>query len=772
MQCLEKDPAARPQEARDLVRVLDSVTSSGTSTAAPAALAGRINIGRAVGLWAAATALVGLTAWAATVVIGLPDWVLPGSIGVMLAGLPIIGFTAWVQRVAHRTFTATPTFTPGGTPSTVQGTMATIALRASPHVSWKRTWMGGAIAVGGFVALVVGFMVMRALGIGPAGSLRGAGKLGANEQIIVTDFGSPADDSTLGLTITEALRADLAQSSMLRVMPRLAIADILRLMQRPADVHIDFDLARQIATREGLKAVLDGDVVSLGGRYVLSARLISAQDGAQLAAFKEEAASQNDLIPAIGRLAKQLRSKAGESLKEVRDATALDRVTTSSLDALRKYAEANRLQETTFDYTQVDPLLEQAVAIDSTFAMAWRRLAQNYNNIGQFEKARAAAIEAYRFKDKLSEVERQLTIASYYNLGPEVDDEKTLAAYEAVLARDSLNYIALNNASLILAARREDEKAEEYRLKAAAQPGTSPIALGNAVSGAIALGRWALADSVQRDFVRRMPTNPQALTFPARIAAVRGDFDAAERLEKDVEPKIAGSRSAMINHLGFLSNLALVRGRVHESFQLDAQQIDRRLEVKDASAPLDAGLDSVVAAAIVLEDPVRARALLDACAAPGAARFHPVPRAQLRPLSRRRRARGRYAPCARVSHGCPGVLEAVRQGRQSPGVGVDGRRLARVRGGPEYRRTREARRGRPAPPASSGYPGVLAIPGARPPAACRLGHRRRRSVPGGDCSCARGPGRALPRRNRAAPRRAVRTEGERREGARALPGVR
>ena len=529
----------------------------------------------------------------------------------MLAGLPIIGFTAWVQRVTQRAYTATPTFTPGGTPSTAQGTMATIALKASPHVSWKRTWMGGAIAVGGFVVLVVGFMVMRALGIGPAGSLRGAGKLGANEQIIVTDFGSPADDSTLGLTITEALRADLAQSSMLRVMPRLAIADILRLMQRPADVHIDFDLARQIATREGLKAVLDGDIVSLGGRYVLSARLISAQDGAQLAAFKEEAASQNDLIPAIGRLAKQLRSKAGESLKEVRDATALDRVTTSSLDALRKYAEANRLQETTFDYTQVDPLLEQAVAIDSTFAMAWRRLAQNYNNIGQAEKARAAAVQAYRYKDKLSEVERQLTIASYYNLGPEVDDEKTLAAYEAVLARDSLNYIALNNASLILAARREDAKAEEYRLKAAAQPGTSPVSLGNAVSGAIALGRWALADSVQRDFVRRMPTNPQALTFPARIAAVRGDFDAAERLAKDVEPKIAGSRSAMINHLGFLSNVALVRGRVRESFQLDAQQLDRRLEVKDASAPLDAGLDSVSTAAVVLEDPARARVLLD-----------------------------------------------------------------------------------------------------------------------------------------------------------------
>ena len=102
--------------AGDLVRVLDNVTSSGAATAAPGILAGRIHLGKAIGLWAAGAALVGLTAWAATVVIGLPDWVLPGSIGVMFAGLPIIGFTAWVQRVAHRTYTATPTFTPVARP--------------------------------------------------------------------------------------------------------------------------------------------------------------------------------------------------------------------------------------------------------------------------------------------------------------------------------------------------------------------------------------------------------------------------------------------------------------------------------------------------------------------------------------------------------------------------------------------------------------------------------------------------------------------------------
>ena len=170
MACLAKDPDDRPQQARELVRVLETVTSSGNTAAVPEALrGGRIPVAKALGLWAAATAGVGVTAWAASDVIGLPDWVLPGSLGVMLAGLPVIGVTAFVQRTAHLAYVTTPRHTPGGG-LPAQGTLATLALKASPHVSWRRAWVGGSIALGAFAALVVGFMVTRAFGIGPAPS--------------------------------------------------------------------------------------------------------------------------------------------------------------------------------------------------------------------------------------------------------------------------------------------------------------------------------------------------------------------------------------------------------------------------------------------------------------------------------------------------------------------------------------------------------------------------------------------------------------------------
>ena len=74
----------------------------------------------------------------------------------------------------------TPTYTPGGTPTANHGTMATMALKAAPHMSWYRTARGGMYAFGAFIAFIALFMGMRAPGIGPFGSLFAAGRLNAN----------------------------------------------------------------------------------------------------------------------------------------------------------------------------------------------------------------------------------------------------------------------------------------------------------------------------------------------------------------------------------------------------------------------------------------------------------------------------------------------------------------------------------------------------------------------------------------------------------------
>ena len=538
MLCLEKEATARPESATAIARVLDTITSSGATQAAPAILGGgRIRFMRALSLWAGATSLVALTAWAATAVIGLPLWVFPGALGVMLAGLPVIVATWYAQRVVHRAYTATPTRTPGGTRETVPppGTMATIAIKASPHLSWRRAWLGGGVAVGAFAALVIGFMVMRAMGIGAFGSLRGKGTFGANETIVVADFASPAGDSTLGGTVAEALRTDLGQSRALRVLSRATMRDVLRLMQRPSESTVPFDLAREIATREGAKAVLDGSIERLGQSYVISARLVGALDGAELATFRETAKDEDALLESLGQLSRAVRDKSGESLRAIQASKDLERVTTSSLAALRKYVEGAVTADERGDSDRGLALLQEAVTIDPAFAMAWRKMAVLLGNEGR-ERARAldAVEQAYRHKDRLSELERLSTEAYYYTRGPRPDQAKALAAYEQVIALDSLSTSAINNSGVIYTDQREYAKASAMYERVIRLPRTFGGAFTNLQRIKSYLGDTAGVRATGTAYRARFPESADLWEADAATLWARRDLEGLDTLTRGV----------------------------------------------------------------------------------------------------------------------------------------------------------------------------------------------------------------------------------------------
>ena len=340
MRCLEKDANLRPQKANELVHVLDAVTTSGARNPAMPAilLSGRPRLIRALAWYAAAFFAAWILARAAVVGIGLPTWVVPGTLIVMALGLPVILFTAFVHHGAHAAMT-NANMTPGGTP-VIPSTMAMIAVKASPWVSWRRTTLGGIWALGAFVVLIIGYMVMRALGIGPVGSLMATGALGASERMIIADFKSPVSDTTLGPVVTEAFRSDLAQSKNLVVIQPTTVRQTLQRMQTPANAKFDYSLARQVAQREGVKGVIDGEVLSLGSGYVITATLYAAQTGDVLATFRSTAKNGDDIIPAISALSKDVRTKIGESLRSVNATRSLEQVTTPSLDALKNTSRA------------------------------------------------------------------------------------------------------------------------------------------------------------------------------------------------------------------------------------------------------------------------------------------------------------------------------------------------------------------------------------------------------------------------------------------------
>lgn len=593
MRCLEKEADARPQNASDLVRVLETVTSGGGHTALPAILLGGPGmLRRALGWYAAAFVAVLILAEAAVITIGLPPWVLPGATIVMLMGLPVILFTAYVQRVTRRAITMTPTYTPGGTPSMPQGTMATLAMKASPHVSWSRAAKGGVYAVGSFILVVGAFMVLRALGIGPAGSLLAKGVLGDRDRILVGDFRVHAADSSLVDVIGEAVRSDLSQSNVINVVPTTAVASTLQLMQRTPTTRLDSALAREVATRVGAKAIVDGDIVPLPGGtgFVVQIQMRTADSSAVIASFSQTAAAATDLIPVLGKLGKELRGRIGESLRRVNASPPLDAVTTGSLEALRKYVEANRLSGGGDDDGAIR-LLHEAIALDTGFAMAYRKLGVAMNNSDMpVDSANAVITKAYQLRGRLTERERHMATAYYYWGGPGRDRAKGAAAYEALLAQYPDDYAALNNLGLIYNRRRDFVRAESTYRRGIAVPDARPIVYNNLVEVLMNQGRSDEARRVVEEAKRRFPGSP-ALAMADFTMAAEVSLDSLKTLA--LEARTGGTGRLRAISRWILSEDARTHGQLDLAMQLlgEARRLDSARGI-----PLEPLQDSLVAA--------------------------------------------------------------------------------------------------------------------------------------------------------------------------------
>jgi tetratricopeptide (TPR) repeat protein/tRNA A-37 threonylcarbamoyl transferase component Bud32 len=612
MRCLDKDPDKRPQSAADVARVLETVTSASGQPAMPAAmLGGRSMLWKALALYVAAFVVVAVLARAAIVGIGLPDWVFPGSLVVMALGLPVILFTAFVHRQTHRALTTTPVLTPGGSPTT-QSTLATIAIKASPHVSWRRTAIGGVIAVGAFIALVGGWMLLRALGVGPDGSLMAAGRMSERERVVIADFSGKTSDSLLAPTITEAFRTALAESPNLNIMSAVAVRDVLRRMQRTADTTVDFALAREVATREGIKAVIDGNVTELGGSYVLSARLVAAQTGDEIATFRETADEAKEIIPAIGRLSRKLRSRVGESLKGVQQALPLDQVTTPSLPALQKYVAANRAMQLEGDFAKGLRLLEEAIALDTSFAMAYRRIATELNN-RQLDPVRVqtALQKAYDHRDRMSDAERYLALASYYSYGPKPDIARSISSLESLVDLQPDNAAALNNLANAYRQVREHAKAEVAASRALASQQSMSVIYRNLVWSQMAVGKVAAAESTLALMASRLPQNPSSVMSRALVLAATGRRDSAFTVLDSLRRARPSDLAAQNESAFSQATISAARGRIREFVRLIRESADAALQQGTRSAPLDAAIDAAQTEAWFLEQPPRAVSTLD-----------------------------------------------------------------------------------------------------------------------------------------------------------------
>jgi len=499
--------------------------------------------------------------------IGLPDWVFAGAAVLLIIGLPIIVATALAQSAPKAETTEPRRASEGAQPATTAGaTSSSETVEAAKRwLTWRRAVLGCVLAFALLGVATTGFMVMRVMGIGPVGSLVAAGVLEERGRIVLADFSNRTSDSLMAEVVTEAFRIDLAQSSIVTVAEPEWVEGVLQRMERDPNTGLDLALAREVAIREGLPAVIAGEVGVLGSSYVVSAEIVGAESGEVIAGFRETAKGDDQVVEAVDRLSKSVRERIGESFKTIRGSPPLIDVTTSSLEALRKFTQAERVIYTEGDNARGIQLLEEALALDSTFAAAWGELGTTLNNLGE-QRARAAEAmtKAYLYRDRLPDKERYNTIGVYH-LSVTGDREAAIAAYRSMLELYPDDDDALHQLALLYGQLRRFSEAEELYRRSIEVDSSFAVTFQNLIGVQIAQGKFEAADTTLTRLRWATPGHFGIELSEYALASARGDYDEAEAAVRKLRADRNESLLWRARTSSNLATLARVQGKLAEA---------------------------------------------------------------------------------------------------------------------------------------------------------------------------------------------------------------
>lgn len=422
------------------------------------------------------------------------------------------------------------------------------------------------------IAAIAAVLVIGALGVLVAVNKIFAGPLEQNDWILVADFDGPSKDPRLAAAYRDLVTTALGESRFVRIMDRRQLNEVMRLAGVPETTFVDVDLARQLAQRSSVRAVLVGGIQQLGSGYSVVAHVVSAEKGTALASAAATATGphpQEMLVSAADEEVKQLRSQLGERRSDIAEVRPLRDVATPSFEAYQAYSEALDRTLMKGDYPGSNQLLWRAIALDSGFANAWITLAANYLTARQIDSARFAYEKALALPQRLS-------VAEQYRLKGDVayalnhDVPAAVKWYDLYLAEVPYSRAALSNRALYRSALGDYERAAADLQEAVAanpfgpeliQPVLVNLAAIQVVLGrnaaarqtaaklsgpfeqyvammlATSESRWRAADSIANAVLAKADAPPvfrmNAVTVHASALAAQGSYNAADSVLSD-----------------------------------------------------------------------------------------------------------------------------------------------------------------------------------------------------------------------------------------------
>jgi serine/threonine-protein kinase len=229
------------------------------------------------------------------------------------------------------------------------------------------------------------------------------------------------------------LTLNLSQWNDLSVVDHERLHDLLTRHKLKVGDDIGLDMARRLAREAGVWTVVLGDFTPAGDSLHLTARMFDVASGKRVDVARVDARPESDVRPLFDELAAKLLDLSGAP-NEIR--IGLARSTTQSLAAFRSYL-AGVEQLNRWDLAGAEQNLQRAIALDTTFGLAYYKLALTRGWLVGTEDsiANRAIRRATTYSGNLPAHERAVLSAYRSFLGGEYAEARAL--YQQLLARDA-----------------------------------------------------------------------------------------------------------------------------------------------------------------------------------------------------------------------------------------------------------------------------------------------------------------------------------------------